>query len=362
MTGITEGLMGLGPAGLFGLGAFCLFMSAFFSGCETGYMSLSRVRLRNLPQTETTPVQRLVRQLRRIEDPILTCLIGTNLFNVFFTAMVTAVFTDRYGARGEWLAMIVVSLLVILLGEILPKVLFREFPERMTLVASPVISVAMALLRPVRWLLRAYTGMWRRILPDRDRERSGMTRRSLAALMLTNTAPSEGDQRFAETVDRFLELEGHPLSNIMRPLDRLVTVETDATVAECLSVAAKLGFSRFPVMREDGKQVQGYVLVRDLLFLPLEDHQLILPRRFIRPFLLVDERMSPYELFEELRSQGRQLAVVVNGSGNPLGMITLEDLIETVIGSIQDEFDPPDELQSISGQNPVHQRSDHGKQ
>ena len=341
MTGITEGLIGLGPGGLFSLGAFCLFMSAFFSGCETGYMSVSRVRLRNIPQAESAPVRRLMRQLRRIEDPILTCLIGTNLFNVFFTALVTAVLTDRYGVRGEWLALGVVSVLVILLGEILPKVLFLEFPERLTMVASPAIAVAMALLAPVRWLLRAYTGLWRTILPAADQSRSGMTRRSLAALMLTNTVPSEGDQRFAETVDRFLELEGHPLSNIMRPLDRLVTVETDATIAECLSVAAKLGFSRFPVMREDGKAVQGYVLVRDLLFLPLEDHQLILPRRFIRPFLLVDERMSPYELFEELRSQGRQLAVVVDGSGNPLGMITLEDLIETVIGSIQDEFDPP---------------------
>jgi putative hemolysin len=344
MTGITEGLTGLGPGGLFGLGAFCLFMSAFFSGCETGYMSTSRVRLRNLPQAETASVRRLMHQLRRIEDPILTCLIGTNLFNVFFTAMITAVFTDRYGALGEWLAVVFASVLVILLGEILPKVMFREFPERLTLGASPVITVAMALLVPVRWLLRVYTDLWGRFLPAMGQGRSGITRRSLAALMLTNTVPDDDEQRFAETVDRFLELEGHRLTNSMRPLDRLVTVETDATVAECLSVAAKLGFSRFPVMREDGKEVQGYVLVRDLLFLPLEDHQLVLPRRFIRPFLLVDERMSPYELFEELSSQGRQLAVVVDGNGNPLGMITLEDLIETVIGSIQDEFDPPVEV------------------
>jgi CBS domain containing-hemolysin-like protein len=70
--------------------------------------------------------------------------------------------------------------------------------------------------------------------------------------------------------------------------------------------------------------------------------------------------MSPYELFEELRSQDQQLAVVVDGGGNPLGMITLEDLIETVIGSIQDEFDPPDESENISGQIHAHERMDHG--
>ena len=82
--------------------------------------------------------------------------------------------------------------------------------------------------------------------------------------------------------------------------------------------------------------------------LPLENHDEVLSARFIRRFLLVDERMSPYELFEELRSQDRQLALVVDAIGNPLGMITLEDLIETVIGSIEDEFDPPADGQGLA--------------
>ncbi len=336
--------MNLGPASLIvlGLGCFSLFMSAFFSGSETGYMSVSRVRLRNLKPAGDPSARRLREHLKRIEDPILTCLIGTNLFNVFFTALVTADFTARFGARGSWLAMVFVSVLVILFGEILPKVLYREFPERMALASAPVVSVAMVLLLPVRWLLSGYTALWRRLLPEDESDQGGLNRRSLAALLLTNTAPNDDDQRFAETVDRFLELASHPLSRSMRPLGDLETVGPEVTIAECLAGATDSGFSRLPVTREDGRDLQGYVLVRDLLFLPREDHDLILPRRFIRPFLLVDERMSPYELFEELRSQDRQLALVVNGNGNPLGMITLEDLIETVIGSIQDEFDPPE--------------------
>ena len=339
-----DGLFGMGALWMIGLGAFSLLLSAFFSGCETGYMSVSRVRLRHRPASDSAAVRRLRSQLRRIEDPILTCLIGTNLFNVFFTALVTAELSARFGAQGEWLALGLVSFLVIIFGEILPKVLYREFPEQLTLASAPAISAAMGLLSPVRWLLRGYSSLWNRLLPAKDSLRGNLNRRSLAALLLTNTVPNENDQRFAEVMDRFLELEGHPLSNSMRPLDSLVTVGPEATVAECLEVASKSGFSRLPVTREDGRDLQGYVLVRDLMFLSLEDHEHILPRKFIRPFLLVDERMSPYELFEELRSQGRQLAVVADGIGNPLGMITLEDLIETVIGSIQDEFDPPSGL------------------
>jgi putative hemolysin len=334
--------LGLDILWVIGLGAFSLLMSAFFSGSETGYMSVSRVRLRNRPAAEGAAVRRLNSQMRRIEDPILTCLIGTNLFNVFFTALVTAAFTARFGAQGEWLAVVVVSFLVIIFGEILPKVVFREFPEQLTLAASPIISGAMGLLLPVRWLLSGYTALWNRLLPAQESGRGYLNRRSLSALLLTNVVPNDEDQRFAEAMDRFLELEGHPLSTSMKHLDSLVTVGPEATVAECLEIAGSSGFSRLPVTREDGLHLQGYVLVRDLLFLPLEDHDRLLPRKFIRPFLLVDERMSPYELFEELRSQGRQLAVVVDGIGNPLGMITLEDLIETVIGSIQDEFDAPE--------------------
>jgi len=255
---ITEGLAGVGPLGVIGLGAFSLLMSGFFSGSETGYMSVSRVRLRTLPDADRPLVRRLNLQLRRIEDPILTCLIGTNLFNVFFTALVTAVFAERFGTRGQWLAMGLVSVLVILFGEILPKVLYREFPERMALASAPVISVAMGILWPIRWLLRGYTALWSRFLPTTGSDGDYLNRKSLAALLLTNTVPSDNDQRFAQALDRFLKLAGHPLSENMRPLDSLVTVGPDVTVAECLATASQSGFSRLPVTREDGRDLQGY--------------------------------------------------------------------------------------------------------
>ena len=110
-------------------------------------------------------------------------------------------------------------------------------------------------------------------------------------------------------------------------------------MGDCLRAAARSGFSRLPITSEDGRLLQAYVLVRDLLFLPREDHDEVVPARLRRSILLVDGRMDAYELFEEMRGQGRQLAVVVDDDGNPVGLVTLEDLIETVIGSIDDEFD-----------------------
>ena len=149
----------------------------------------------------------------------------------------------------------------------------------------------------------------------------------------------EDNMDLAASLVDYLELENITLGPIMRRLDKLVTVGPESTVRECLDTAARHGFSRLPITREDGRQLQAYLLVRDLLFLSMEEQDQLVPRKLWRSFLLVDVRMSPYELFEELRSQNAQLAVVTDPRGNLLGMITLEDLIETVIGSIHDEFD-----------------------
>jgi putative hemolysin len=322
------------------IAAVSLFLSAFFSGSETGFMSVSRVRLRRQGKADTATGRQLQEMLRNIETPILTCLIGTNLFNVLISAVLTVTLTVLLGERGELAAVGIGATLVITFGEILPKVLYREFPEGLTLPSVRGIRLAMVLTWPVRQALLAYTGLWKRLLPrSEDSLGEGLDRRSLAALLMTNNAPNVEDRRFADLMDRYLELENITLGPIMRRLDKLVTVGPESTVRECLDTAARHGFSRLPITREDGRQLQAYLLVRDLLFLSMEEQDQLVPRKLWRSFLLVDVRMSPYELFEELRSQNAQLAVVTDPRGNLLGMITLEDLIETVIGSIHDEFD-----------------------
>lgn len=338
---MTAGVQDGGPlpgALVAGIAVLSLGLSAFFSGSETGLMSVSRSRLRRLHQLGHRRAKPLEKLLGRIEEPIMTCLIGNNLVNVLISAVVTADLSARMGAQGQWVAVGVVSISLILVGEILPKVLFREFPERLTLAAVRPLLLADRIFMPVRRLLVLYAGLWRLLLRRRN-QRAGLDRRGLAALLLTYSVPDHHEEHFAQVMHRFLELAGLPLRGVMRPLAQLVTVRPDVTVQECLDLAAQSGFSRLPVATEDGRGLQGYVLVRDLLFLPPHERDRQVDPRLWRSLLLVDVRVSAYELFEELRSQGRQLAVLVDEAGNPLGMITLEDLIETVMGSISDEFD-----------------------
>ncbi len=320
---------------LFGLAA-----SAFFSGCETGLMSTSRVRLRRRQQAgRTRRAGSLGFLLDRLEESILTCLVGTNLFNVLVSAVVTAALTARSERHGEVLALAVTAVATISLGEILPKVLYREFPERLTLASTPLLRLSRVLLLPVLRLLGGYTRLLGFFLPaaavDDSRE---LDRRGLASLL---RGPAGGeDRRFVEIQRRFLELAGTDLGRVMTPLDRMVTVDADASVPQCLDLAAGSGKSRLPVRRPGRDELVGWLLVRDLLLLP-EDRAAAgsLPASLVRTCLLVDVRMTPHELFEEFHHQRRQLAVVVDARGETLGLVTLEDLIEEVMGEVRDEFD-----------------------
>ncbi len=322
-------------------GLVCLLAGGFFSGSETGIMSASRARVRRL-QTQGTrgrSVTLLEQMLGEVEDTILSCLIGTNLFNVLFSALVTMAVTERLGRDMDWLAVILVAVLVILFAEILPKVMYREFPERMMLVSVIPLSVAKKILWPVRVLLGQYSAAWHKVLPAQETG-GALDRRSLAALLLSYSVPGGHEKRFSLLVDRFLKLASLDLKSVMQPLDTLVTVSPDTTVADCLKLAAASGFSRFPVIEKGNKVLHGYILIRDLLFLSRDQHSEPVPRELWRNFLLVDSHLTPYELFGELRNKGEQLVMMIGPEGLPQGMITLEDLIETVVGSINDEFDP----------------------
>jgi len=316
--------------------------SAFFSGCETGLMSASRVRLRRLAAGGDQRVARLQGWRDRLDDAILTCLIGTNLCNVLASAVTTAVFLALLGPRGEIVAIVVASLVLVIFGEILPKILYREYPERLTLVSLPALTVFRLVFSPVRWPLGAYARLLQRLQGPVSAAAAGLDRGTVAS-MLAAAAPRTSDRRFEVTMERFLQLSHWRVSQLMRPLAGVVTVPEAVTFREALTTAAGSGFSRLPVHGTTG-DLEGYLLVRDLLLAEgnVAADQPV-PPSLIRPLLLVDAGLSPYELFEDLHARSAQLAAVVDRSGRALGIITLEDLIEKVTGAIADEFDQPEE-------------------
>ncbi len=331
----------LGTAGL--LLVVLLVASAFCSGTETGFLSASRVRLRRLAAAGERRVQPVLDLMNRMEDVVLTLLVGNNIINVLLSSLLTVTFMALYGEHGEEVAVAVATVATAVFGEIVPKVLFREFPERMTIAAAPVLRVMMFALAPARWLLNAYARLLQRLSGRHSAVGHALDRSGLVALLVGDETAAAQDRHFRQALEQFLRLSGRQVAEMVRPLAEVVAVRHDATLRQALDVAAASGFSRLPVTGPAAGQVSGYLLVRDLLFLAEEpglDLEAPMPPEVRRTILEVDGNLSPYELFEELHHRQHQLALVVDDLGRPLGMLTLEDLIEKVTGSISDEFDP----------------------
>ena len=319
---------------------FCLLATAFFSGTETGLMSVSRLRLREeLRGPRAASAKLLQRLLTRVEDPILTCLIGTNLFNVLASSLVTTAMIAHFGPRGDIMAAVVMSVLVIVLGEILPKVLYREFAEPLTLRSARPLRVVMILLSPLRAFLLLYSRLLQSMLPGKGkREGEGPGREGLASLLRAH-AGGEGAQLFDELLGQCLQLSDLNLSSLMTRLDRVVTLPRTASYLECCEAAAVSGYSRLPVHDDDPGNPSGWILVRDLLFATPWDEPERIPENLLRTCPLVEHTMSPWALFEEMRWQRQQMAIVADETGTPIGLVTFEDLLEMLVGSIEDEFD-----------------------
>ena len=328
----------LGAGAVVALSLLCLVASAFFSGAETGLMSVSRIRLRfrELRRGDAR-VGGLVDLLRREEDPILTCLIGTNLFNVLGSSLLTAAFVARIQEHGEVLAAVIVSVTVILFGEILPKVLYREYPESLTLASVPLIRLTMFLLAPVRLVLLGYSGLMRLVLPREGGGRDGLRRESMAA-MLTQHHDASRDSGFRELTERCLELADLDLGVLMKRMSQVVMLSRDTSLEDCNRIVSSSGFSRLPVRGASDDEILGWVLARDLILAETGNWSGI-PDDLIRDPVFVDQRISPWALFEELRWRRQQMAIVTDPGGQAVGLVTIEDLLEVLVGQIEDEFD-----------------------
>ncbi len=333
---------GLSPAGTAILLMICLVSAAFFAGAETGLMSISRIRLRTLLRREPhAGAAALRRLLARVEDPVLSCLIGSNLATVAFSAVLTAALTARYGDHSELAAAAIAAVVVIVFGEIVPKVVYREYPERLSLASVRPLRAAMLLLAPVRWVLLAYSSLIDRLLPGGGRHGEGAVigREAMHNLIAAHPAAAQ-DERFTELLARCLALSDLNLEAVMTPWDQVDSLPRAVDPATCRRLAAASGYSRLPVLGDAPHEVQGWILVRDLLLSETvkQDWRRI-PDALLRTCPRVDRGMSPWGLFEEMRWQRQQMAVVVDAEGNPLGLVTLEDLLEVLVGSIEDEFD-----------------------
>jgi putative hemolysin len=327
---VTEPLAAVAVVGL-------LATSAFFSGSETSIFSLEAHRVAAMVERGDAGAETLSRLRGDPHRLLITILVGNNVVNIAIASVTTALFVARFDAGvGTVAATVVVSVLVLLFGEIVPKSYAVGNAETVARRVARPVAVVGTLLSPVVTAFDAANEAIRRLVGGaRDIERPYVTREDIAALV--DAAEREGvvDAEEREFIDRVFRFDDVTVRQVMVPRADVVAVDETATVATAVDRAAAERVSRLPV-RRDGEHVVGYVDLRDLV-----DADPDAPvSAFLLPVVHAYEGRDAADLLAELQERRVELAVVFDEFGALEGLVTVEDIIEELVGEVFDVGEP----------------------
>ncbi len=319
------------------VGAVCVVFQAFFSGSEIALVSASRARLRQRAADGDRSAARVEQFLAKPQLFLATTLMGTNTALVTFSVAVTLALV---GARSqsEALAVVMVTPLTLIMGEVVPKTLFQQHADRLApVVVYPLIGFSI-LLRPAIWLMGGFAGTMTRIFGT-ERERAFITRDELALLIETEGSEgSEITEEEREMIANVFELSEAVAEEIMMPLSEVTALPEDATVHEASIEVADKQHSRMPIYRSRVDDIVGILHVFDLLQAgPQAKSKTV--AEIARPAMYVPENKPAAQLLVELQQSGSHMAIVVDEYGGAVGIVTVEDILEEIVGEIEDEFD-----------------------
>jgi CBS domain containing-hemolysin-like protein len=315
--------------------ALCLLLEGLFTGSEMILVSADRHRLHERSRRGERGARLALFLLERPDRVLATTLTATNILVVLSTVIVTSRLLPRFGPWAEWVAVGVVTPLVIVLGEVVPKSFARPRADRLVGGAARLVRVAQAALYPlvaaVSWLARLLSSPFGGVAPVR----ALVTREELSLLLQVGRGVTDVESHERVMVRRVFHFGETRVADVFRPLAQVVALPEEATCREAARLAAQSGFSRYPLYRGRIDHVTGFLHVLDTVGSPPDAP--VLP--LLRKALFVPELMSLDELLRAFREARTSFAVVVDEFGGVTGIVTAEDVVEEVVGEIEDEYD-----------------------
>ena len=319
---------------------FSALASGFFSGSETALIGIGKERVHQL--SENGRRGQRVQQLVADPDRLLsTLLVANNLVNILGAAVATTLFIDLIGQKwGPWVATVVVTAVVLVVGEITPKSLANRYPERFSLAVAPAIWQLSRILGPVARLFTAITrGLFRLFrLPARS-DVAAVTEADVRALVQLGHEEGEIEAVEREIIHALFDLADRPVREVMTPRVDIISLSEPVTAAEAREAVAASGHSRYPVVGGDLDELVGMLYVKDLMQIdPAAGPDQV--RSILRTPNYVPESLSVLSVIQLMRRERFQLAVVMDEHGGVEGVVTIKDLVSELVGELQDEFDP----------------------
>ena len=310
--------------------------SAYFSATETAFTSLNRIRLKSKADAGDRRAARTLALAEDYDRLLSTILIGNNIVNISASTLGTVLFTKHVGtAYGPAVSTIVLTVIILIFGEISPKSLAKEQPEAFAMFSAPILRLLMMILRPLNFLF----AQWKRLLSliFRNSSDSGITEEEL--ITMVDQAETEGglDQDESELIRSAIEFGDLEVDEILTPRVDIVAVEDTDTMDEIAKAFAESGYSRLPVYHEDIDNIVGVIHEKDFHAARYHGHDDV--SAIVSTVLYTTANTKISDLLRILQKAKAHMVIVVDEYGGTEGLCTMEDIVEELVGEIWDEHD-----------------------
>ena len=327
-----------------GLLVVLLLGSGFFSASETSLMSLSKIRIRYMEDEGVKGAKLVGSLIEKSSDLLSSILVGNNIVNIAATSVSTSLFINIFGDGGVAIATAVMTVLVLVFGEITPKTIAANSPEKVAVVVSKPISIIMKITKPIVWVFNLLTGIIFKIMGiDNDGVKPFITEEELKAMV--NVSHEEGvlemeEREIINNVFQFGDMQEKEA--MIQRLD-MVAIDIEDSYDEIIELFKSEKLSRLPVYQESIDDIVGILNIKDIIFLSDEEIENFDIKDYVREAFFTYEFKKITQLLEEMKKEKTQMAIVVDEYGGTAGLLTIEDLVEVIVGDIDDEYDEEEE-------------------
>ena len=336
--GSTENILQIG------LLIVLLLGSGFFSASETSLMSLSKIRIRYMEEEGVKGAKLVSSLIEKSSDLLSSILVGNNVVNIAATSVSTSLFISIFGDGGVAIATAVMTVLVLIFGEITPKTIAANSPEKIAVIVSKPISIIMKITKPIVWVFNLLTGIIFKIMGiENDGVKPFITEEELKAMV--NVSHEEGvleieEREIINNVFQFGDMQAKEA--MIQRLD-MVAIDIEDSYDEIIELFKSEKLSRLPVYQESIDDIVGILNIKDIIFLSDEEIQNFNIKNYVREAFFTYEFKKITQLLEEMKKEKSQMAIVVDEYGGTAGLLTIEDLVEVIVGDIDDEYDEEEE-------------------
>ncbi len=315
----------------------CVMFSMYFSATETAFNALSRIRIKNKAEDGDAKAKLVLKLLDKYDEMLSTILIGNNIVNIACTSLATLLFVKLLQDEdlGATVSTIVVTLVLLIFGEISPKSIAKENAEKFAMLSAPLLNVLLVLLTPFNWIFK----QWQKLLAllFKSSGESGITEQEL--LTIVDEAEQDGniDADESELIRSAIEFNELEVRDIFTPRIDIEAIRKGMTNEEVAHIFSKSGYSRLPVYEENIDNIVGIVYLKD--FYNSAFHGKLSIEEIIKPVIFVPKSKKIADLRKELQEQQLHIAIVMDEFGCTVGLVTLEDILEELVGEIWDEHD-----------------------